>query len=795
MFENFRSAQAGDVFYLRLSGKPASRPVPADSGWVCEDAQQQVTVLWQPEPPASALLWTVEATGPGLGDEIWLDIRDASGRGLVADAHGFVRLETGLCRLWLSRFVGYSDNFVPGYGWEARGFVAALGNDSSSRPTLNLDEATRRLVLTANLSISTNLAAVCSLLYVQNIARDAEQLSQPGQLALNVLVEPGGWLAWSPLKAVGSSRAAVLTSDRSRAALVQLRSLLRTDRGWRFVLGVVASPWQLGVDSSRRLVFGQAGGESADVVTMTIAVDALQFAVDRPQAWAVQVTTFGYVVTSNLTLGPPDAIAPRFRLVVNPWQRLLLGFSDLLQGHINVVFPRMVIARSDVEPTAPEPEAFITARKRDGGCIAFDEYVVNWFPEVVPEDDVPIALGDCALRWISGNAERELGGINVFWLSASGHGPQTVKTILRSYPMADGAQCLVDLTTGTVPDNCGSVRLQLYPSNLGATPTQTTQNLVPTCYTRWAQGPLTDPFDDGYVCIFDSASNGPADPCGTIRGCLSASEFEPFTNLRVSAIVVPENLMVQLHLFDQNQIDEGSSGRRRRAPILNLVLGPGSYAQEQLRIIEPRWPLVSVPLVWAYCSNINPRTIYVAKACSGFPGTASKVWQPPSLSCDAFMEQACSGPLLNAAACGCYLDIARFRAMGLDAATTSLLVRNPPCTGEICARGSAFRASTWNNDCGDICRSLVDVQGDDVTVNGVQQLACKGNVYNFTQPEAAAEVVEEWPWAWVGAFGALAAVAILFMVLFAVFFARSRPASIEANNRPRDEVRTKSSVH
>ena len=114
--------------------------------------------------------------------------------------------------------------------------------------------------------------------------------------------------------------------------------------------------------------------------------------------------------------------------------------------------------------------------------------------------------------------------------------------------------------------------------------------------------------------------------------------------------------------------------------------------------------------------------------------------------------------------------------MGLDDRTTAVLVRNPPCTGEVCALGSAFRASTWNNDCGDICRQLVIGEGDNFTLNGVQTLACGGDVYNFTKSDSPT-LEETEPWGWIAGTGVAALVAIVYFALFLVY--RLVPHNVE----------------
>ena len=529
-FKNFATISTGDSFFLRFTGSDGVRPGPDNSGWVCE-VNSVLTVVWQAEPPLSAILWVVRGV-----DGTSVTVQTADGRGLVAVGTTLV-LNSGATAWQLNRFIGYSNNFVPGYGWEPNAFTTTFPGVTT---WFAMDAVTRRLGLSAK-------AAACTWLYVENTDRDAAQLTLENQLAFNVRVWPSGnWLRWSSSYAFGSSRPAELTSDRSTAALLQVRSLLETDSGFQFTLGVVASPWLLGADSTRRLVFGQPGGDTSSVATMTISVPPQEFAVSKRQGWLATVTTVRYLIEESLLLVPSDgpSLTTSFEFVVNPLERLRLGFADVLAGKINVVKPTHLVEKVTTGPGALPDEVYIVGQRHLPGCVSFPTYDLSWYPDVLPEDDVPVALGDCRVRWISGSPDLEPEG-NVYWLSSvrpPGRELQTLPTVLRSYPMEDQTQCLVDVATGLVPPNCGAVRFSLFPSNLGQTNTHTVQNLAGLQCTQWADAPLHEPNNDGYVYIFDYSANNVTNPCQVPDAHIGASNFLEYLNRRLSAIVVPENL-------------------------------------------------------------------------------------------------------------------------------------------------------------------------------------------------------------------------------------------------------------
>jgi hypothetical protein len=360
------------------------------------------------------------------------------------------------------------------------------------------------------------------------------------------------------------------------------------------------------------------------------------------------------------------------------------------------------------------------------------------------------------LRWTSGNAPN-----NVFYISNTRPDQfQNQPTALEPYPMAAGSICFVDTQSQTgVPALCGALQLKLYESSLGIYPTGTFLNFAPQCIS-WAIGPTTSVNDEGLAHIFMSTNNTAQNPCVLPRISIPSFEEVEFFNVidRIVGIVVPENLLLQIQF--------SSLG-------LLVKIGPGTYTVDSLRIIEPRWPLTLVTSFLVYCSTVNPRSIFIAKMCSGFAGAKSSVYVPQSSECDFFMRNRCVvDQMFNSSVCGCYQDQQYLSQLGLPEPLTAQMVNRPQCFGSVCALGSAYRQEEWLESCGNVCQQALTGNGDKFQQAGVQVLACGGDIYNFSTDNKAS--VSEAPVdAWVIALLAIVATAaVVFLVLFAVYVSK-----------------------
>ena len=788
-FANFKTIQSGDRFYLRLQGN-IHIVEEANSGWVCRSTNgAALLVVWSPEIPQDVVLWrATDDLGAG-GGTLLITVDGAVNTGLTF-VNQAITLGLPPVRWTLNRFGGYSNNAVPGYGWEPNAFTMTLEGAGSGRAVgLNfIDQRTLELLYIEEAPAPP--AAHCSLLYVDG-QRDRGRLSAQGQVCFNVREAVSGmFLAFADMATAGQSRRAILTPSPADAALCQLKALHATDVGYQFMLGIVGSPLLLGTDANKQLVFGNAGGDFANVASTTISVGKDQFDFDTVQDWAVGVGISDFYVAQDLTLVPLSgssanfsaasvlntgrrptlhgrnhAMAPqaalRFEFRLNSFERLRLGFTDLLQGRVGIMKPLLYLAKSNGTGDQNPETALVVGQKQHPGCLTFPaSYTVSWAPEVVPVVDLPIALGDCSLRWLSGNTS-DPGG-NVFWVSATGENGsyQNTFTVLRSYPMQDQAQLFYDLEAQAVPRNCGAIKLIPYESNLGSLSNELFRNYVPAC-ERWVLDPVVNPNDEGNVTIFIRKTGNGVNSCDAAFYMMSSSDAQVFPLVIVEVITVPENLQVEIHT---------------ETPLVSqFTLGPGTYSASIIKALHPEWPLNTNMTAWLYCSAINPRTLFIAKTCSGFPGSKSLAWQPQSTDCDQFMQNACVGPLFNSASCGCFQDIARAQAKGLPSALIAQIIPNPQCTGPVCALGSAYRKRTWDAPCQDVCRQIIIGRGTDYIQAGDQTLACGGDIYNVGQGDAPAPALKKKADAgWIVAFAVFSVVAAIFLVVFIVYWLRAK---------------------
>ena len=663
-FANYTTIETGDRFYLRFCGS-AALMVPENSGWLCRGSEVgEVAVIWAADTPDSAILWQTQSQNPG---SLRVSTSDAMiPENLVPGDSGTIVLRPTAGPNWiLSRFAGYSNNQVPGFGVEPNFFSLAVGDARTTLATASGPPGRARRVYLD--STADGNPMLLSLLYWDG---PRDNLSAPGPEALvcfNLRAIPQmTWLGWSDLSSFGLRRRAVLVDSQENAEPLQTRSLLPIGSGaseqQQFALAVVASPWVLGADSdpARSLLFGTPGGELATVGQTSLLTAKAEFrlgniapvsAVIGTLAFSIVADEFGGLALTEKT--DPRAGTQQFQFVLQQRPRLQLGFADILAGHVGIVSPFAFKAQNSV--TIPEPIE-IVGQRRLSGCASLSQFELNWAPELVPSTDIPRAVGDCFLRWTSGNVGQANNPNNPYgnqyFISSSRDGQyQTVATLLRTFPMQSQTLCFVDLETGRVPAMCGSVLLKPFQSNLGLLPTGQYQDFMPGMCQEWAAGPLSSLDDEGLASVFTTKGNLPASPCQSPAAQLASTELVEFTNDEILAVVIPQNLLLQIGVL-------GTS--------VKLRLGPGSYSAATLRLINPDWPLNrSVPLE-AYCCTVNPRNLFIAKMCSGFAGPKSSVYVPQSSSCNDFMRARCTkDQLFNSSVCGCFQDQARIQSAGL----------------------------------------------------------------------------------------------------------------------------------
>jgi hypothetical protein len=311
---------------------------------------------------------------------------------------------------------------------------------------------------------------------------------------------------------------------------------------------------------------------------------------------------------------------------------------------------------------------------------------------------------------------------------------------------------------------------------LGNFPTGAFLDFVPSC-AYWARAPVTTTQNEGYVTLFLDTENTAQNPCGRAQAYVASTQFAEITALygALLAVVVPENLSLQI--------------RTVTAPRLSLTLGPGTYDAATLRFLEPSWPLPPArPGLVVYCSTVNPRSIFIAKMCSGFAGAKSSRYVPQTLDCDVFMRSKCiSEQLFNSSVCGCYQDQADIQSRGLPTGITAQMVNRPQCFGNVCALGSAYRESEWLEDCGMICQQVIRAIGSDYAQNVNQVMSCGGDLFNLAEPNEPLVPANEPTPAWLlGLFAALGSLAVVMIVLFAVFYSRRNEANDKRNDKRND---------
>lgn len=759
-FANYESVARNDLFYLRFNGATGlgQSVLPENSGWLCALSSDELSAVWAPEPPATAVLWRAQAglSGAGTIEVVGVEsgLRLALGPGIDGRNVRIVLRAAG--PPWtFSQFRGYSNNQVPGYGAEVNWFQLALSG-------VSLFLRSDKSVLGSALAVQP---AALSLLYLQG-ARD--NLQQENQVSFNLRAVPQGtWLTWD---ASGSPRRLILSSER--AAQFQAKSLLEVTDVFQFTIGLVASPWLVGTDrrgnpgvglEGNRLVLGQGSEESGLVATTTFVVPAADFRFNVPVPLRCVVGTSFFSVTEDLELRRDltDKTLPSqlFEFVLDAPRRLRLGFSDILGGHVAVTQPLGIRAANQ----APDSLLPLVGQRDQPGCTTW-AIDTRWYPEVVAATDVPVALSDCYMRWTSGNAN-DPGG-NLFYIGSGSPGePQNQKTLLRSYPMAFEAQCFVDTTTQTVPPLCGAVQLHLFSSNLARLPAPRFLDLAMEC-VPYARDPLVYPDREGWVSIFwRDVRNLPEDPCHTYSVQLTSTMTRAYPNVIVSAVVVPENLMLRLI------VESGP------VPSPELTLFPGTYSLNSLLLLAPNWPQVA-RTIRTFCMTVNPRSMFIAKMCSGFAGPQSAVYRPQSDECNAFMRDKCqSDQLFNSAVCGCFQDQNWFKSLWLPDDVITKMVNAPQCFGPVCALGAAYRIPDWTVPCGDICQQVIAGNGTAWQLSGEFQLTCNGSIYNVGQQNAPPPgALTPQTLTWIVVFAVLAALTVVFVLaLLLVKLLRKKP--------------------
>lgn len=706
-----------------------------------------MVVRWAVSPPPDALLFQCLEV-----DGLTLRLVTVTGLSMQLSA-GLVRLESvppGLVQI--SRFVGYSQNAVPGFGFEP-GFLLRL--DGS---LLGLQESSNQLTAS-----QAGAAAVFNFLY-ESGPRDTAANSA-FRLVARTSAGPRYLGYGSTPGSESGVRRAALVRDPGAAAVCFARSLLETDDGryTSFSVGVVGSSWTLSSDYDLALVFGQPS-ETQALVTVFARVDGSLRLDGVPQLWTVQrgVSQFGIpanLVLSQIVLSQTSS-AVAFALEPVPAARLFLAWNNSnlgLQGSVGVMSPHALRAESSPDALVPSFPADSVAGLSNAAGVrpaASD----NWFPVLQPL--VPAAVPSTStfeayVSWVSGSSE--------YFLSARS-GPQTERRTLQLWPMNLDAICLVD--TGAVVPGCGALQPRLLESNTGAFPMYAAQKLLnaSACQSLFAQS-LTQNDSEGFVWVFSNNTCSTQQP-GFLR--LASTDILGPVSMNVQAVVVPENLTLTL--------------QQQNGPGL-LRLRPGLYTAASLVAADRFWPPGVVTFV-AECSTLGPRSFYIAKACMGSAATESQVWKPGQADCNSFFDAQCpAGPLKNASECGCYLDQAWIQSLGLGE-TGAKMVTAPQCWGRVCPLGSAYRKQIWTNGCGRICSQTVIGGGRDWRQAGVQEIRCSGQNYNTVPAqEAAPPPQQELSDTWVAAVVAAGLLAVLFLALFLTLGLRNAKAKLQEDTR------------
>jgi hypothetical protein len=644
-------------------------------------------------------------------------------------------------------FPGYSNNQVPGFGWEPNSFPIGFGSG-----WFGLSANSSVLVLAGGPT------TLFSFLYISG-SRDALDTN----VCFNLRTPDQRWLVLG--REPGQASLALSGQQFNLRFGGLIAAQQNSIAGYSFQLLLLASSLSLGVlDAGTEAA--RLGFQSSDLVNFTpatfFAPGQLQF--NTPTFVTLTAASQTYVLSAtdqgDVRLVPADNQQTQiaFEFVLNTARRLELAFTDVLQGHVNVTSP-WALPSQNVQIAPAEFE--VVGQRRQAGCARLQIFPqLNWSPEIVPDTTITSGVSlslfqPCAMRWTSGNAPN-----NLFFVSARFDQVQTQPTSLMPYPMQGTRLCFVDMSVGQVPPLCGALQLKLYESNLGNFPTGTFVNFESQCLS-WAVGPTTTTNDEGLAYIFMSDNNNAANPCALPKIGVPSFEnvhFERVTT-RIMAIVVPENLLLQINF--------PVSGN------FVVKLGPGTYNQQSLSIIEPRWPTVVVPNFEVYCCTVNPRSIFIAKMCSGFAGARSAVYRPQSSECDLYMRTKCQvDQMFNSSVCACYQDQKRLASMGLPQQLTATMVNRPQCFGSFCALGSGYREAEWLEGCGNICQQTFVGNGDRFRQAGVQTLACNGDIYNFTTGNAPAQSIGSVePWV-IAVFVLAAVAAFIFLVLFAVYVSK-----------------------
>lgn len=742
MFENFKSVMAGDRFYLRAGGSASSAAVEERrSGWLClSEDQRNLVVTPSIAPPPTALVWQARSvTG--------LRVTAASnGLGLTfarnAEPSQLVGLANGESTWTLAGFQGYSDNSVPGFGYEANAFLLRdpfgqdLGFDAEGRLCYNSEDA-----------------AGFNLLYVSGprdtIATVVFRVSNvfQGQTRYLALGSPAGPTAQN----------VSWTSDAKRATLCQVRGAteqkdpekVRMEEGeFRFLIGIAASEWILGSDVNRALIWGLPS-EKVTLTPLFASVPGV-LQLDVASDWTVQVGIVHMKIGSNLVLQQNLERGLEFVLRAAPEARLLLSWSKLLQARVAILQPLALrnearVAGTQSSEALPSPPRKIVGQRGQPGCRVLEDQTLEarWFPELQGTFLSMTTESTTVITWVSGNAPD-----NVLFLSAQ-PGLQSVRRSVSLHPMAQDSVCVVD-ETGSVPPLCGALVLQFVQADLNAftvvAPSPPYLQSA-TCEQLYGQN-LISPDSEGYAWIF------PNETCsgGTfIR--LASTESSLNNQMNVAAVIVPENLRLNLVLQS-----------------VKLVVTPGQYNRKSLNALDSRVPLQGTLSFSAYCSTLSPRAVFVANACNGSSASRSLVWKEGEPDCNAFFDAACTTVLKNAAICGCYADIEEIMSYGLGA-TGATMVTRPQCWGRVCSLGTAYRKNTWKQPCGAICQQLILGSGRDWLLAGKATIACNGSIYNTTSSAAAAAQPQDNN-AWFIAMCIAIATTIAAVILFALAYTR-----------------------
>ena len=101
------------------------------------------------------------------------------------------------------------------------------------------------------------------------------------------------------------------------------------------------------------------------------------------------------------------------------------------------------------------------------------------------------------------------------------------------------------------------------------------------------------------------------------------------------------------------------------------------------------------------------------------------------------------------------------------------MVNRPQCFGTVCALGSAYRQQEWLEPCGNICQQVIVGNGEEFRQTGMQTLSCGGDIYNVGNTNEPAGTNLDLTALFV-VFGVVVTLAAVFLVLFAIFAARSK---------------------